>query len=43
MRGALMHALKAELTAEDRVRLEKFMNTLPTHHDDESGPTGKTM
>jgi predicted RNA-binding protein YlxR (DUF448 family) len=34
MRGALMHALKAELTAEDRARLEDFMNTLPNHHDD---------
>jgi uncharacterized protein len=33
MRGALMHALKAELTAEDRVRLEEFMNTLPLHND----------
>ncbi len=29
MRGALMNALKAELSAEDRVRLEEFMNTLP--------------
>jgi len=29
MRGALAHALKAELTAEDRARLESFMNTLP--------------
>jgi hypothetical protein len=29
MRGALAHALKAELTAEDRARLEDFMNTLP--------------
>jgi len=34
MRGALMHALKAELTAEDRVRLEEFMNTLPLHNDE---------
>jgi hypothetical protein len=33
MRGALAHALKAELTAEDRVRLEDFMNTLPQHQD----------
>ncbi len=30
LRGALAHALKAELTAEDRVRLEDFMNTLST-------------
>jgi uncharacterized protein len=29
MRGALAHALKAELTAEDRVQLENFMITLP--------------
>jgi predicted RNA-binding protein YlxR (DUF448 family) len=43
MRGALTHALKAELTAEDRARLEEFMNTLPSHHDDEAeDPTGKT-
>ena len=40
MRGALMHALKAELTAEDRARLEEFMNTLPTHHGDESETNG---
>jgi uncharacterized protein len=30
MKGALAHALKTELTAEDRVRLEDFMNFLPT-------------
>jgi predicted RNA-binding protein YlxR (DUF448 family) len=36
MRGALTHALKAELTAEDRARLEDFMNTLPPHHGDEA-------
>jgi predicted RNA-binding protein YlxR (DUF448 family) len=29
LRGALAHALKAELSAEDRVQLENFMNTLP--------------
>jgi predicted RNA-binding protein YlxR (DUF448 family) len=40
MRGALAHALKAELTAEDRVRLESFMNTLPTHQHDESETNG---
>ena len=34
MKGALAHALKAELTAEDRVRLEDFMNTLPQHQVD---------
>jgi len=32
LRGALAHALKAELTAEDRARLEEFIITLP-HHD----------
>jgi hypothetical protein len=32
MRGALAHALKADLTAEDRAQIENFMNTLP-HHD----------
>lgn len=30
LKGALAHALKAELTAEDRARLEEFMNSLPT-------------
>lgn len=29
LRGALANALKAELNAEDRARLEDFMNTLP--------------
>ena len=29
LRGALAHALKAELTADDRARLEEFMNSLP--------------
>jgi hypothetical protein len=35
MKGALTHALKAELTAEDRARLEEFINTLP-HLDAET-------
>ena len=35
MKGALTHALKAELTAEDRARLEDFINTLP-HLDAET-------
>ena len=35
MKGALAHALKAELTVEDRDRLEDFMKTLP--QDDLSG------
>ena len=29
LKGALAHALKTELTQNDRVRLEEFMNTLP--------------
>lgn len=28
LKGALAHALKTELTNEDRIRLEEFMNTL---------------
>jgi hypothetical protein len=44
MKGALAHALKAELTAEDRAQLEDFMKTLPPQHDAEADtPTGKTM
>lgn len=31
LRGALAHALKAELTSEDRAQLENFINTLPYH------------
>ena len=29
LKGALAHALKTELTAEDRERLQAFMETLP--------------
>ena len=29
LRGGLAHALKTELNAEDRARLEDFMNSLP--------------
>ena len=29
LKGALAHALKTELTQNDRVGLEEFMNTLP--------------
>jgi uncharacterized protein len=29
LRGGLAHALKTELTVDDRVHLEAFMNTLP--------------
>jgi len=38
LRGALANALKAELTAEDRVQLENFMNTLPHDHPDHAEP-----
>jgi len=40
MKGALAHALKAELTAEDRVQLVNFMNTLPNHPGDGSETNG---
>lgn len=30
LKGALAHALKTELSSDDRVRLEAFMNALPT-------------
>ena len=40
MRGALAHALKAELTAEDRAQLEDFRNTLPLQHGDEADTNG---
>jgi predicted RNA-binding protein YlxR (DUF448 family) len=36
LRGALANALKAELTAEDRVQLENFMITLPQDQDAET-------
>lgn len=29
LRGSLAHALKTELTVEDRARLENFMDALP--------------
>jgi predicted RNA-binding protein YlxR (DUF448 family) len=29
LRGALAHALKATISAEERANLEEFMNTLP--------------
>lgn len=34
LKGALAHALKAELTHEDRARLEEFTNTLPEAETD---------
>ena len=36
LKGALAHALKIELAAEERERLQNFMETLP----DESGELG---
>lgn len=35
LKGALPHALKAELTIEDRQRLEAFMESLPAESDTE--------
>ncbi len=29
LKGALTHALKTEISAEDRARLQEFMNSLP--------------
>ena len=29
LKGALAHALKTELSSDDRIRLEEFLNTLP--------------
>ncbi len=40
LKGALAHALKAELTAEDRARLEDFIITLP-HQDEGAAETNK--
>jgi uncharacterized protein len=34
LKGALTNALKAELTTDDRVELEEFMNTLPQDQPD---------
>ena len=34
LKGALAHALKAEINPEDRIRLEEFMNTLPEAETD---------
>jgi hypothetical protein len=36
MRGAVAHALKAELTVEDRAQLENFILTLPQDNDAET-------
>jgi predicted RNA-binding protein YlxR (DUF448 family) len=36
MKGALARALKTELGAEDRARLENFINTLPQEHEAET-------
>lgn len=34
LKGGLAHALKTEISAEDRARLEEFMNTLPEAETD---------
>ncbi|GAB4499686.1 MAG: YlxR family protein [Anaerolineales bacterium] len=34
LKGALAHALKTEIGAEDRAQLEEFMNTLPKAETD---------
>jgi hypothetical protein len=39
LKGALAHALKTELTKDDRARLEEFMKTLPA----ETGTDGSAM
>lgn len=36
IKGALAHALKTELSNDDRARLEEFMNTLPEAESDGS-------
>jgi predicted RNA-binding protein YlxR (DUF448 family) len=33
LKGALAHALKVELSTEDRARLVEFMNSLPKNAD----------
>jgi len=39
LKGALAHALKTTLTADDRARLEDFMNSLPYEMESvEAGP-----
>ena len=39
LKGALAHALKTALTADDRARLEDFMNSLPYQAESvEAGP-----
>ena len=37
LKGALARALKAELTAQERGELEKFMNSLPPEKEAEPG------
>ncbi|NWF63988.1 MAG: YlxR family protein [Chloroflexi bacterium] len=34
LKGALAHALKTEISIEDRARLEEFMNSLPEAETD---------
>ena len=42
LKGALSHALKIELTAQDRELLSSFMATLPEDKDGTAGPEGET-
>jgi uncharacterized protein len=41
LKGALAHALKTALTADDRARLEKYMNSLPADIEAEVVGTGE--
>ena len=38
LRGGLAHALKAELTVDDRAQLQDFMNSLPQDAEPTSRP-----
>lgn len=38
LKGALAHALKANLTVDERARLEEFMNSLPVEAEAVSSP-----
>lgn len=40
LRGALAHALKAEISPDERARLEEFMNALPQEAEMTAGDGG---
>ena len=42
LKGALAHALKTTLTADDKTRLEEFMNSLPVEAES-TGTSGPAM